>query len=333
MKHIGLLGLLLASSACSTLGSNVSGDFACDAPEGLCAPAAAIDARAIAQIAGPSSQPSGGALHALPVPLQGRVLATGLGNGTPPARSSDKTIKVVFPAHIDEAGIYHEESSAHVVVERGAWVEALAGRAVAGTAAAPMSPQPQSTRSAAFQPGQPIVQSGVAAAASSSLPASAAILAPPPGSAGAALVVRAPAVPSPASGATLPAPAASAAVPDAPARAVANEPVARAPALAAPSVIQRTPVPASSARKANLRLLAETETSPVAAPAPSRSPLPQTLAEAAAGAEAPDVVRLDTGGASGTMAAPAVSPQKLPTPEAIAAARARAAERQARGQR
>ena len=39
-------------SGCTTLGTNVSGSFRCDAPDGVCAPASAIDDRALAMISG-----------------------------------------------------------------------------------------------------------------------------------------------------------------------------------------------------------------------------------------------------------------------------------------
>jgi conjugal transfer pilus assembly protein TraV len=51
--------------------------------------------------------------------------------GSPPPRTSDRVLRVVFPAHIDADGIYREESAAHAVVENAAWAEALGARPVA----------------------------------------------------------------------------------------------------------------------------------------------------------------------------------------------------------
>jgi conjugal transfer pilus assembly protein TraV len=48
--------------------------------------------------------------------------------GAEPGRSSDRVLKVVFPAHADASGIYREEAVAHVVVERGSWVQSVALR-------------------------------------------------------------------------------------------------------------------------------------------------------------------------------------------------------------
>ncbi len=44
-----------ALSACTTLGTNVSGSFRCDAPDGVCAPSTVIDDNAISRIEETSS--------------------------------------------------------------------------------------------------------------------------------------------------------------------------------------------------------------------------------------------------------------------------------------
>ena len=46
-----------ALSACTTLGTNVSGSFRCDAPDGVCAPSTVIDDNAISRIEETSSIP------------------------------------------------------------------------------------------------------------------------------------------------------------------------------------------------------------------------------------------------------------------------------------
>ena len=45
---------LAALNGCATFGSNVKGSFSCTAPDGICAPSASIDDRALAMIAGDS---------------------------------------------------------------------------------------------------------------------------------------------------------------------------------------------------------------------------------------------------------------------------------------
>src|SRR3546814_2844312 len=45
-----LLSTALALGGCAALGGNVRGDFSCAAPDGVCAPSATIDDRALAMI-------------------------------------------------------------------------------------------------------------------------------------------------------------------------------------------------------------------------------------------------------------------------------------------
>ena len=50
VQTISALAVLASTAACTTLGSNVSGDFSCKAPGGMCAPLPAIDEAALADI-------------------------------------------------------------------------------------------------------------------------------------------------------------------------------------------------------------------------------------------------------------------------------------------
>ena len=50
-----LLALAASTSACTTMGTNVSGSFRCDGPNGVCAPSTVIDDSAIARIEETSS--------------------------------------------------------------------------------------------------------------------------------------------------------------------------------------------------------------------------------------------------------------------------------------
>lgn len=116
------VAILLLLAGCST--GNIKGDFQCAAPGGTCAPMSSIDAAAISSIGGfrAVGQP-GIESQRVPHGLAGPVLA----DGSPPARTSDRVLRVVFPAHIDADGIYREQSAAHAVVEDSAWTAALAG--------------------------------------------------------------------------------------------------------------------------------------------------------------------------------------------------------------
>lgn len=131
--RIGLAGLLLASaslSGCMSLGGNVKGDFACRAPDGICAPSGTIDDRALAMISGEEGDrlitPAGPYVEP---PAEGR----GYQKASSPVRTRERVLRIVFPAQIDASGRLHEQSAIHAVVERGEWAEALAGNAVAQT--------------------------------------------------------------------------------------------------------------------------------------------------------------------------------------------------------
>lgn len=116
--------LLLTLSACVT-GGNIKGDFQCKAPGGTCAPMSSIDAAAIASIGSFRSVSDPGIdTPTVPRGVAGPVLA----DGSAPPRTSDRVLRVVFPAHIDSDGIYREESAAHAVVENAAWADALGAR-------------------------------------------------------------------------------------------------------------------------------------------------------------------------------------------------------------
>lgn len=131
--RIGLAGVLLASaslSGCMSLGGNVKGDFACRAPDGICAPSGNIDDRALAMISGEEGDrmiaPAGPYVQP---PAEGR----GYQKASSPVRTRERVLRIVFPAQIDASGRLHEQSAVHAVVERGEWAEALAGNAVAQT--------------------------------------------------------------------------------------------------------------------------------------------------------------------------------------------------------
>ena len=123
-----------ALTGCTTLGGNIKGSFACTAPEGICAPSSTIDDRALAMISGDAGdtmiQPAG------PVQaprLDGRGFQTAA--ATSPARTHERVLRIVFPAQIDGAGRFHEQTAVHAVVEQGDWQQALAADAVATTGA------------------------------------------------------------------------------------------------------------------------------------------------------------------------------------------------------
>ena len=85
-----LAGLAVTISGCATLGSNVSGDFACRAPGGSCAPTSAIDDAATKA--------------SLPQKPVTQVTAP----------SSDRKLRIVVAARRDASGREHEARVVHV---------------------------------------------------------------------------------------------------------------------------------------------------------------------------------------------------------------------------
>lgn len=89
--NLAALGVLsLAIGGCATLGSNVSGDFACRAPNGSCAPTSAID-----DAATKASLPQ----------EPGTVVK---------APSTDRKLRIVIAARRDASGREHEARIVHV---------------------------------------------------------------------------------------------------------------------------------------------------------------------------------------------------------------------------
>lgn len=130
--HRGVTAFALLGAAtlagCTTLGGNVKGSFACRAPDGMCAPTSKIDDQALSMI-------SGGTVDATPATVidpyertDSPLAHTASGN---PARSSERVLRIVFPAHIDRLGRYREASAIHAVVARGSWMAAAQTAATA----------------------------------------------------------------------------------------------------------------------------------------------------------------------------------------------------------
>lgn len=105
-------GLAAVLSGCTTFGTNVQGDFSCRAPKGDCAPSHVIDARATSELE------RNGSSHEL-----ARVRAGVTAGDT--HRTSERTLRIVFPAHVDEAGTLHDEAVAWAVVENPRWAAEL----------------------------------------------------------------------------------------------------------------------------------------------------------------------------------------------------------------
>ncbi|MGB3723208.1 MAG: hypothetical protein WA979_10380 [Pacificimonas sp.] len=120
LRTAAALAILASTAACSTLGSNVSGDFSCKAPGGMCAPLPAIDDAALADMnvqAGSEAPVSETATPDRPVP-DGLV-----------ARTGERILRIVIPSYVDRRGVLHEAAVLHKVVERQGWATDESGHA------------------------------------------------------------------------------------------------------------------------------------------------------------------------------------------------------------
>lgn len=171
--RVAVLAVLLASSGCATFGGHVKGSFVCKAPQGTCEPMSSIDARAIGSL---GHGGGGGATPVSTSTIDGdtHLINAGYGNAEP-GRSGDRVMRVVFPAHTDGNGIWHEESVAHFVSEPAGWVArpASADAPVAGSLDAAIAAQAPSLR-----PAPSVATSASAPASAYALPGAATSAAP-----------------------------------------------------------------------------------------------------------------------------------------------------------
>jgi conjugal transfer pilus assembly protein TraV len=113
--------LAVLTSGCATFGTNIEGDFTCRAPKGDCAPSQVIDARATKDLSA-----TGPVQDGLRPPVS---VASG-----DQGRTSERTLRIVFPAHIDETGTLHDDAVAWAVVVNPRWVAELRRKAGEDTA-------------------------------------------------------------------------------------------------------------------------------------------------------------------------------------------------------
>lgn len=132
-------GLVLLGG-CAGLGGHVKGSFDCSAPDGICAPSAVIDDRALAMITDDPSavtdRKGAGRRTWSSNPGQASIAdAAGKGSAIAQARRSGaQALRIVFPAHVDEKGRLHEATAIHAVVDDGQWRQASAESSTAGGA-------------------------------------------------------------------------------------------------------------------------------------------------------------------------------------------------------
>ena len=109
------LGLALSLAGCTHLGTNIAGDFSCHVPKAGCQPLSEVDAKAIRELV----KAEGSDLAA----VRPRVAVAAADT----ARTGERTLKVVFPAHVDASGTLHDEAAVWTVVEAARWAGELSG--------------------------------------------------------------------------------------------------------------------------------------------------------------------------------------------------------------
>ena len=120
LRPLALLPMIFAAGGCVGLGTNIEGDFSCRALKGTCAPTAVTDKDAVAGIA-----------SAEPAPQSHNFAAGPVAPGDT-SRTTERRLKVIFPAHVDQSGTLHEESIAWIVVETPRWAAELQGSTAKG---------------------------------------------------------------------------------------------------------------------------------------------------------------------------------------------------------
>lgn len=107
----------LALSGCTHLGTNVSGQFSCRAPKAGCQPLSEVDSAAIRQLLKSEQGNPGAALEQ----MRQRITLSSADT----ARTGERTLRIVFPAHVDAAGTLHDEAAVWTVVEAARWAGEL----------------------------------------------------------------------------------------------------------------------------------------------------------------------------------------------------------------
>jgi conjugal transfer pilus assembly protein TraV len=114
-RFLACAGLAVMASACATFGTNVEGSFQCRAPKGDCAPSHVLDARATSDMT----------IAKNPQHAMRPTISVAAGDQ---ARTSERTLKIVFPARVDEAGTLHDEAIVWAVIENPRWAAELRRR-------------------------------------------------------------------------------------------------------------------------------------------------------------------------------------------------------------
>lgn len=117
ISRAGLAALAPALAAlltgCTHIGTNVAGTFSCHSLKAGCEPLSEVDARAIRQLV--TAEQADFAV------VRQRIGLAAADN----ARTGERTMRVIFPAHVDGSGTLHEEAVAWTVIEAARWAGEL----------------------------------------------------------------------------------------------------------------------------------------------------------------------------------------------------------------
>jgi conjugal transfer pilus assembly protein TraV len=124
-----LLGASVLLSGCAMLGGHVKGSFACRAPQGSCAPTSVIDRRALGALG------STGAVLVARMPPSQTTVSTAPSSALQQdqaepgdtARTRERKLRIVLPAHVDASGIFHEQAAVWAIAEPADWAARLRG--------------------------------------------------------------------------------------------------------------------------------------------------------------------------------------------------------------
>lgn len=112
-RLLPLTALALSLAGCTHFGTNITGDFSCRSPKTGCQPLSEVDAKAIRALVKSESSPETEARQRITVPA------------VDTSRTGERTLRIVFPAHVDGWGTLHDEAIAWTVVEAARWAGEL----------------------------------------------------------------------------------------------------------------------------------------------------------------------------------------------------------------
>ena len=132
LKLIALVAISLIMAACSTLGSNVSGDWSCETGKnsdqnpimkGDCPTIHEIDEKILGREVMPSNPVTGKSFPKLQITadLSFDEDLSETGDAEDPTRTSDRIGRIVIMPFVDASGIYHDRAVVYAVMEKGKW--------------------------------------------------------------------------------------------------------------------------------------------------------------------------------------------------------------------